>query len=184
MGTFRQILEGPRPVKKSRLTISVSWRPIMPPKPDTSVLEIFGEMEFRERQFGKGSASPSPATTPTPLLLPSPTPLLLPPSLTKLEIEEIEEVRELDPERVETCGRRMCLRCNSDSGSRVSGAGFPLPISSMGRNGKPRVYYRPIKREGRFVLQEIRIPGQGCMHVTRENGRLLLQLSSSDSSDG
>lgn len=179
MAPLRQILEveASRPVKKSRLTVSLPWREFMPPKPDNTVLEIFGEMEFRERNSGIGIPSPSPSPAFTP------TPLLYSPDLSQFDNEEIQEVGEPGLEKIETCQRGTCLRCNSVVGSRVLGAEFPGPISSIGRNGKPRVYYQPIKKDGRLVLKEIRIPGQQCMHASRENGRLLLQLGNPNCSD-
>lgn len=177
MSTLRQILEleGSKPVQKSRLIISLPWREFMPPKPDNSVLEIFGEMEFREQNFGIGTP-PSPASTPKPLLYSA--------DLSQFDCEDIQEVGESRPERIESCERRTCLRCNSDVGLRVFGVDFPAPISSIGRNGKPRVYYQSIKEKGRLVLKEIRIPSQRCMHASRENGRLLLQLGNPNNSNG
>ncbi|KAF3332052.1 Fantastic Four meristem regulator [Carex littledalei] len=185
MASLGQILEVEvsSPVKKSRLTIALPpWREFMPPKPkpENTVLEIFGEMEFRERNSGITTPSPSPIFTPIR------TPLLYSPDLSQFDNEEIQiqEVEEPSPEKIEPCQRETCLRCNSVVGLRVLGAEFPAPISSIGRNGKPRVYYQPIKKDGRLVLKEIRIPGKQCMHASRENGRLLLQLGNFNSSHG
>ncbi|OAY71672.1 protein FANTASTIC FOUR 3 [Ananas comosus] len=65
--------------------------------------------------------------------------------------------------------------CYSDVRARNRG-GFPPPISSIGRSGKPWVCFRPYREEGRFVLREIRIPSQEFLHVSREDGRLKLQF--------
>lgn len=175
-------LEGSKSMKTSRLIISLPWWKFMPPKSNNSVLEIFGEMEFRERKFGNGTPSPSPS----PSLSSTPTPLLYSTNLSQCDNEDIQENEEDEDsrhEKVESCGRETCLRCNSGVGSRVLGVEFPAPIQSIGRNGKPRVYYQSIKEKGRLVLKEIRIPNQRCMHAFREDGRLLLQLGSPKSSD-
>lgn len=177
-------MEVSSPVKKPRLTIAVTpWREFMPPKPkpDNTVMEIFGEIEFIERNSG----ITTPCLSPSPIFTPTPTPLLYSPDLSQFDNEEIQiqEVEEPSPENIEPCQRETCLRCNSVIGSRVLGAEFPAPISSIGRNGKPRVYYQPIKKDGRMVLKEIRIPGNQCMHVSRENGRLLLRFGNPNSSD-
>lgn len=191
MSTLRQILEleGPKSMKKSRLIISLPWREFVPPKPDNSVLEIFGEMEFRERKFGIGTPSPSPSPSPSPYPTSTPIPLLYSTKLSQLEDDHFQEDEEDEDDEessheIESCGRTTCLRCNSGMGSRVFGVEFPAPISSIGRNGKPRVFYQSVKEKGRLVLKEIRIPSQRCMHASRENGRLLLQLGNPNSSDG
>lgn len=58
--------------------------------------------------------------------------------------------------------------------SRVSE--YPPPISSIGRTGKPWVYFRSIRNNGRFVLEEVRIPTQEVLRAYREDGRLKLQF--------
>jgi Fantastic Four meristem regulator len=171
-------LEDSKSMKTSSLIISLPWWEFMPPNPDNSVLEIFDQIEFGERKFGIGTPSPSPTSTHAPLLYSN--------NLSQCNNEDIQEneEKELRHEKVESCGRGTCLRCNSGVDSKVFGAEFPAPISSIGRNGKPRVYYQSIKEKGRLVLKEIRIPSQRCMHAFREDGRLLLQLGSPKSFDG
>ncbi|XP_058765036.1 protein FAF-like, chloroplastic [Vicia villosa] len=58
--------------------------------------------------------------------------------------------------------------------SRVSG--YPPPISIMRRTGKPGVYFRSYRDNGRFVLEEVRIPTQEFLRAYREDGRLKLQF--------
>lgn len=58
--------------------------------------------------------------------------------------------------------------------SRVSQ--YPPPISIIGRTGKPWVYFRSYRDNGRFVLEEVRIPTQEFLHAYREDGRLKLQF--------
>lgn len=66
--------------------------------------------------------------------------------------------------------------------SRTKGGGiFPPPISSInGKSGKPWVCFKSYRQDGRFVLKEIRVPTQEFLHASREDGRLKLQLLSSD----
>ncbi|CAA2979287.1 protein FANTASTIC FOUR 1-like [Olea europaea var. sylvestris] len=64
--------------------------------------------------------------------------------------------------------------------SRTSRGSFPPPISCIGRSGKPWVCFKSYREDGRFILQEIRIPTQEFMHACRENGRLKLQFIHSD----
>ncbi|XP_077232105.1 uncharacterized protein LOC143866516 [Tasmannia lanceolata] len=57
---------------------------------------------------------------------------------------------------------------------------FPPPISCIGRSGKPWVYFRSYRHDGRFVLKEIRIPTQELLHASREDGRLKLHFVQPD----
>lgn len=60
--------------------------------------------------------------------------------------------------------------------SKSYGGAFPPPISSIGKAGKPRVSFKSFRKDGRFVLKEIRVPTREFLHAFRENGRLKLQL--------
>ncbi|GAB2274597.1 hypothetical protein Dimus_009365 [Dionaea muscipula] len=52
---------------------------------------------------------------------------------------------------------------------------FPPPISCIGRStGKPCVWFESYRKDGRFVLRQVRIPAQQFLHARRENGRLRL----------
>ena len=61
--------------------------------------------------------------------------------------------------------------------SRVNEGKYPPPISCIGRAGKPWVSFRSYRKNGRFVLKELRIPTQELMlHAHREDGRLKLHF--------
>ncbi|RZC90956.1 hypothetical protein C5167_028788 [Papaver somniferum] len=60
--------------------------------------------------------------------------------------------------------------------SRTGARKFPPPISSIGISGKPGVSFRSFRKDGRFVLKEIRIPTQEFLHASREDGRLKLNF--------
>ncbi|XAR60147.1 hypothetical protein NMG60_11033399 [Bertholletia excelsa] len=60
--------------------------------------------------------------------------------------------------------------------SRISGGAFPPPISCIGKTGKPWVCFKTYREDGRFVLQEVRVPTQEFLQAHREGGRLKLQF--------
>ncbi|KAF5199731.1 hypothetical protein FRX31_010680 [Thalictrum thalictroides] len=51
---------------------------------------------------------------------------------------------------------------------------FPPPISSIGGNGKPWLFFRSSRCNGRFILRQCRIPTQVFFNAYREGGRLRL----------
>ncbi|KAG9128955.1 hypothetical protein Leryth_014723 [Lithospermum erythrorhizon] len=64
--------------------------------------------------------------------------------------------------------------------SRANKASFPPPISCIGGNGRPFVSFKSYRENGRFILEEVRIPQQEFLRASRENGRLKLHLVHSD----
>ncbi|KAJ4724854.1 Protein FANTASTIC FOUR like [Melia azedarach] len=66
--------------------------------------------------------------------------------------------------------------CGEFRKARTSSGGFPPPISCIGQSGKPWVCFKSYRHGGRFVLKEIRMPGQEFLHACREDGRLKLQF--------
>ncbi|OVA06178.1 The fantastic four family [Macleaya cordata] len=55
---------------------------------------------------------------------------------------------------------------------------FPPPLSSMNRNGKPNFFLRPVRKDGRLELTEVRInrPDQ-IFRACRQDGRLRLHFN-------
>ncbi|KAF5952220.1 hypothetical protein HYC85_010164 [Camellia sinensis] len=53
---------------------------------------------------------------------------------------------------------------------------FPPPLSSLNQNGKPIFYLRPVRRDGRLELMEVKIERLEVLHASREDGRLRLHL--------
>ncbi|CAN1232873.1 hypothetical protein LINPERPRIM_LOCUS3718 [Linum perenne] len=53
---------------------------------------------------------------------------------------------------------------------------FPPPISSLNKNGQPNFFLRPVRRNGRLELTEVRIDRPEVLKATREDGRLRLLL--------
>lgn len=77
-------------------------------------------------------------------------------------------------DKIEGCWKESTKRLRTNKGQ------FPPPISCIGRAGKPGVCFKPYREDGRFILQEVRIPTQEFLHACREDGRLRLQLICSD----
>ncbi|CAM8892662.1 unnamed protein product [Rhodiola kirilowii] len=63
---------------------------------------------------------------------------------------------------------------------RVRRGPFPPPISCIGKSRKPGVCFKSYKQDGRFVLKEIPIPTQECLHASRKDGRLKLHFINKD----
>lgn len=57
---------------------------------------------------------------------------------------------------------------------------FPPPISSLNQNGQPNFYLRPVRKDGRLELTEVRIHRPEILRAYREDGRLRLHLISHD----
>lgn len=59
-------------------------------------------------------------------------------------------------------------------------AAFPPPISVIGAGGKPWLYLRAHRGDGRLVLREVRIPSRELLHGRREDGRFKLHFAHPD----
>ncbi|CAL9046653.1 uncharacterized protein LOC135606832 [Musa acuminata AAA Group] len=79
----------------------------------------------------------------------------------------------MDAERRALANGGMSGNC---SDVRTRTGGFPPPVSSIGKSGRPWIYYQSYRKDGRFVLTEIRIPTQEFLRASRQDGRLTLQL--------
>lgn len=53
---------------------------------------------------------------------------------------------------------------------------FPPPLSSLNRNGQPSFFLRPMRKDGRLELTEVRINRPEILRAHREDGRLRLHL--------
>ncbi|XP_020959722.1 protein FANTASTIC FOUR 4-like isoform X2 [Arachis ipaensis] len=59
--------------------------------------------------------------------------------------------------------------------SKVSRS-FPPPLTSLNRNGQPSFFLRPVRKDGRLELTQVRIQRQEILHACRQDGRLILHL--------
>ncbi|KAH9296827.1 hypothetical protein KI387_028509 [Taxus chinensis] len=56
------------------------------------------------------------------------------------------------------------------------GTRFPPPLPSLAGTGKASVFLKPLRKDGRFLLQEVEVTRHELMHAWRQDGRLRLQL--------
>ncbi|CAK8544707.1 unnamed protein product [Lathyrus sativus] len=77
-------------------------------------------------------------------------------------------------EKDEIWKRRMRMKKGESRGNCMRS--FPPPIPSLNRNGKPSFYLRPVRKDGRLELTEVRIHRPDILHASRRDGRLTLHL--------
>ncbi|KAJ0969135.1 hypothetical protein J5N97_022012 [Dioscorea zingiberensis] len=186
-GDLRQIFETPLQENSSLLDSLSPWNQLKNIKPiESSFTEIFGELHFHEKI--ETPASPESKKHP----------LDPPPGVAKnqhtfeslqlctegLGFESLADVEEdfmNDFSDHWACGglkerRSPAFSSRSSSFKASGGRGFPPPISTLGRSGKPLVYFKSYRDDGRFILREVRIPTYEFLHASREDGRLKLHF--------
>lgn len=111
-------------------------------------------------------------------------------------LDNLEDLKILDFQNSSMREKVVCDRSRKEESyyNRKKGKErglFPPPISSIGGNNnvgkKPWVSFESYREDGRFILKEIRIPSQECLHACREDGRLRLsfvQQSDNEEEDG
>lgn len=75
------------------------------------------------------------------------------------------------------CESQLCDSDDQPARARISRKAFPPPISVIGAGGKPWLYLRSHKEDGRLVLREVRIPSQELLQARREDGRFKLRFA-------
>ncbi|KAL3537995.1 hypothetical protein ACH5RR_001361 [Cinchona calisaya] len=60
---------------------------------------------------------------------------------------------------------------------------FPPPLSSLNQNGKPTFFLRPVRKDGKLELKEVKIGRPEILRVFREDGRLRLHLIRNEDED-
>ncbi|KAK3158099.1 hypothetical protein QOZ80_2AG0132900 [Eleusine coracana subsp. coracana] len=77
------------------------------------------------------------------------------------------------------CERQLLPDDSDDAPARkkLSRRAFPPPISVIGAGGKPWLYLRRHRADGRLVLREVRIPSQELLQARREDGRFKLHFA-------
>ncbi|KAI8555788.1 hypothetical protein RHMOL_Rhmol05G0201400 [Rhododendron molle] len=53
---------------------------------------------------------------------------------------------------------------------------FPPPLSSLNPDGRPGFFLRPVRRDGRLELTEVKIDRTEVLHASRQDGRLRLDM--------
>ncbi|KAF9598600.1 hypothetical protein IFM89_028269 [Coptis chinensis] len=97
------------------------------------------------------------------------------------ESSDVEKNESADEDPKVSYNKRPRLKKHSSFEERVESRklrrdykSFPPPISSIGGNGKPWLYFKSFRHEGRFILKQIRIPTQVFFNAYREDGHLRL----------
>jgi Fantastic Four meristem regulator len=183
-GSFRSLFEKPLPENPTLIESLSSWQNQMPKKPLDSApfTEIFGELHFQEKPFTstifswKSSDSLQLCTEGLG-------------SESSDDVDDMINIESDDQELYAQFKEKMDLERlhlssnnynNSHSLSAKNGKGFPPPISSIGRSGKPWVCFKAYRGDGRFVLKEIRMPSQEVLRASRHDGRLKLRFACSE----
>lgn len=135
-----------------------------------SFTEIFGELHFKEPSYDGGCHKRSESFSTESLQM----------CTEGLGVESsagmVEDFEEKDGD-----SSRKNIPTELIRRTRVSGGGgFPPPISCIGKGGKPWVSFKPYRKDGRFMLKEVRIPTQDVLEACREDGRLKLHFVHQD----
>ncbi|XP_050220826.1 protein FANTASTIC FOUR 1 [Mercurialis annua] len=98
-----------------------------------------------------------------------------------------------DERRVDDESDELCSRTSTTATTRVTNnwrknnirerkevKKFPPPLSSLNHNGQPSFYLRPVRKNGRLELTEVRIDRPEILRASREDGRLRLHLIRDD----
>ncbi|EEF49778.1 protein FANTASTIC FOUR 1 [Ricinus communis] len=99
-----------------------------------------------------------------------------------LGFESCDE-RRIDDEIDELCSRTRSSTTKVNwkkFGERREVKKFPPPLSSLNHNGQPSFFLRPVRKDGRLELTEVRIDRPEILRASREDGRLRLHLIRDD----
>ncbi|KAG1331037.1 protein FANTASTIC FOUR 1 [Cocos nucifera] len=198
LSSLSSLFEKPLPENPTLFDSLSSWNQIKPKKPveNSSFTEIFGELHFQENpapptnppsdqeKSGSNGYRSEPKSNGVFSAKNSETLQLCTEGLGSESSDDVDDLmkeggddcsnleKEKDAERRMHGGYSKGL---SEVRSR-SGGGFPPPISSIGKSGKPWISFRSYREDGRFVLREIRIPTYEFLQASREDGRLKLHM--------
>ncbi|GMI89019.1 hypothetical protein like AT5G22390 [Hibiscus trionum] len=97
------------------------------------------------------------------------------------DVEDMKNEMKQDWENKTTTTKHSAMENNlygelKRSRGSGGGGGFPPPISCIGKSGKPWFCFKSYRQDGRFVLEQVRVPTQEFLHACREDGRLKLQF--------
>ena len=71
-----------------------------------------------------------------------------------------------------------------NSGERREARKFPPPLPSLNHNGQPSFFLRPVRKDGRLELTEVRIDRPEILRASRQDGRLTLHFVQEEDDDG
>lgn len=201
-GGIEQIFEKPLPESQNFLEALSPWKHIKGLKSnsrvdESSFTELFGELHFKETpssssvgdtERGRGGYYPPSGRGKHSQSFSSDSLSLCTEGLGFESFDDVEETsrhEEFCCREVQELGdgERSVARDLEKQRGEPARAAFPPPISCIGRSGKPWVWFKSYREDGRFILKEIRIPTQEFLHACREDGRLQLRFVQSDDED-
>lgn len=94
------------------------------------------------------------------------------------QIENLDVIEELCSRRESMAGSRWKREHAKREASQ-----FPPPLSSLNQDGKPTFFLRPVRKDGKLELQEVKIGRQEILRASREGGRLRLHLIRNEDED-
>ncbi|KAE8733053.1 Rho GTPase activating protein with PAK-box/P21-Rho-binding domain [Hibiscus syriacus] len=179
-GSIHHIFENPSPENPTLLESLSSWNQIKPVE-QPAFTEIFGELHFKENICVPQSSSSHENYEKSEGFSWSSESLQL--CTEGLGFESSGDVEDMKQEwenktMTTTIKHSMENLYGELKRSRGSGGGggFPPPISCIGKSGKPCFCFKSYREDGRFVLEQVRVPTQEFLHACREDGRLKLRF--------
>ncbi|KAG1369704.1 protein FANTASTIC FOUR 3 [Cocos nucifera] len=198
LGSLSSLFEKPMPENPTLFDSLSSWNQTKPKKPgeNSSFTEIFGELHFQEKpaptfekKNGRNGSKCDPKSNGGFLVKNSESRQLCTEGLGSESSDDVDDlVKEGGGDWSDLGKEKGTERQSQHDGvnggysrslSQVrsrSGGGFPPPITSIGKSGKPWISFKSYREDGRFVLREIRIPTYEFLKASREDGRLKLHI--------
>ncbi|KAK1299703.1 hypothetical protein QJS10_CPB13g01562 [Acorus calamus] len=177
-----RLFETPLPENPTLLQSIDSWKQLHPPTTTTSssssstLTELFGELHFKEDPL----KPKPPPDSPVSYHQSSDSLQFCTEGLGFESFDDVEDSKSESgsedylEEQIYQHRRTTATMRRAETRRRMMS--LPPPITSIGRGGKPWVYLKGYREEGRFVLREIRIPTQELLHASRQDGRLRLSF--------
>ncbi|XP_017698211.1 protein FANTASTIC FOUR 1-like [Phoenix dactylifera] len=198
LGSLSSLFENPMPENPTLFDPLSSWNQTKPKKPgeNSSFTEIFGELHFQEKpaptseeKNGRNGSTCDPKSNGGFLVKNTESLQLCTEGLGSESSGDVDDLMKEGGDDWSDLGKEKDTERQSphdgvDGGYSRSlsqvrsrgGGGFPPPISSIGKSGKPWISFKSYREDGRFVLREIRTPTHDFLQASREDGRLKLHI--------
>ncbi|GLU19173.1 hypothetical protein SLE2022_354360 [Rubroshorea leprosula] len=191
-GSLQHIFDNPLPENPTLLESLSPWNQIKTVKSvdqqPSSFTEIFGELHFKENPppppFTRYGSCHSHRNSESFSVMNLESLQLC---TEGLGVESSDNVLEdlSQEEKPDVGPPKQQSSCGEFRRSRTSyGATYPPPISCIGETGKPWVWFKRYRQDGRFVLREMRIPTREILRACREDGRLTLHFVHPNDDEG
>uniref|UniRef100_A0A6N2KTZ5 FAF domain-containing protein n=1 Tax=Salix viminalis TaxID=40686 RepID=A0A6N2KTZ5_SALVM len=100
-----------------------------------------------------------------------------------LGFESSDEIRSDDD--IELCSREISTINKAkwiEFGEKKEAKKFPPPLSSLNHHGQPNFSLKPVRKDGRLELTEVRIDRHEVLRASRQDGRLRLNFAEDEES--